>query len=60
MMKEGATHIVWVPAPHLANQDIKPVEAGLIEALNPRANIHHPIPPSSVQKEEVTRVFEQF
>jgi hypothetical protein len=57
--KKGATHIAWVPAPHLADQDIKPVEADLIEALDPKANIHRPIPPSSVQK-EATRVFEQF
>ena len=59
MRKEGATHIVWVPAPHLADQDIRPVEADLIEALDPKANIKRPIPPSSVQK-EATRVFEQF
>lgn len=59
MEKEGATHIAWVPAPHLADQDIRPVEADLIEALDPRANVQRPIPQSSVQK-EATRVFEQL
>ncbi len=59
MRKAGATHIIWVPAPRIENEEITRVEADLIEALNPKANIIRPTPPHNVQ-EEATQIFGAF
>lgn len=45
--KERATHIIWVPTSKLDNHKVRRVEAELIEALNPTANVQRPIPPQS-------------
>ena len=57
--KVGATHIIWVPAPQIADDDIRRVEADLIEALNPTANQVRPAPPKKLQ-DDTTRIFEAF
>jgi hypothetical protein len=57
--KSGATHIIWVPAPQIADDDIRRVEADLIEALNPTANQVRPAPPKKLQ-DDTTRIFEAF
>ena len=59
MGKAGATHIIWVPAPQVKNEEITHVEADLIEALNPKSNKMRPTPPGNVQ-EEATRIFGAF
>jgi hypothetical protein len=59
MLKAGVTHIVWVPAPAIAPQNISRIEADLIEALNPKANLQRPTPTNTVQT-EATRIFEGF
>jgi hypothetical protein len=59
MLKAGATHIFWVPARGLPAADVIRVEADLIEALNPVANILRPTPPDTVQ-EAATGIFQEF
>jgi hypothetical protein len=59
MKKAGTTHIVWEPAPAIAPENITRVEADLIEALNPKANLQRPTPTNTVQN-EATRIFEGF
>jgi hypothetical protein len=49
--KEGATHIIWVATPSLENRQVRKVEADLIEALNPTANLLRPKPPADVQRQ---------
>lgn len=58
--KTGATHIAWVPAPRLSNEDVKRVEADLIEAMNPVGNQQRPAPPQTVQQEDTAQIFRQF
>jgi len=55
-LKRNAKYIAWVAGPNLGNEDILRVEADLIEALNPSANIRRPAPPSSLQ-DDSKRVF---
>src|ERR1022692_1343494 len=57
--KAGATHIIWVATPKLRKRQVREVEADLIEALNPRANVVHPIPPSYVQ-EDAAAIYNAF
>lgn len=59
MLKAGTTHIIWVPAPSLRTEEIAPVEADLIEALNPKVNINRPTPPNTVQQ-AATEIFQAF
>ena len=59
MEKEGTTHIIWVTTPTIANEHLTRVEADLIEALNPKANIMRPLPADDVQ-ENATSIFQQF
>src|SRR5437588_6573966 len=42
LLKAGATEIIWVPAPKLSDSEILMVEADLIEALSPSANLTRP------------------
>lgn len=58
-LKVGSTHIIWIPTEHLNDIDILRVEADLIEAMNPRANLVRPAPPSSLQA-DTRNIFEQF
>jgi hypothetical protein len=58
-LKAGSTHIVWVPTEHLNNKDILRVEADLIEAMNPVANIVRPAPPAMLQA-DTRNIFEQL
>src|SRR6266567_9351063 len=44
LLKAGTTEIIWVPAPKLSDPEILMVEADLIEALNPSANLSRPTP----------------
>ena len=64
MRKAGATHIVWVTAaPHLTDEDMRSVEAALIEVSDPKANKQRPsrIPSTnSLQRQEVERVTDQL
>ena len=48
IQKAGATHIVWVSTPNIKD-DVREIEADLIETLNPSANILRPVPPSRLQ-----------
>jgi hypothetical protein len=59
MKKEGTTHLIWVATPAIANENLTRVEADLIEALNPTANIMRPLPADDVQ-ENATSIFQQF
>jgi hypothetical protein len=59
MKKRGSTHVLWVSAPSFSSRSIEPIEADLIEALNPRANIRRPTPPHNVQR-EASKIFEKF
>jgi len=43
----------------VADENIVHVEADLIEALNPKANLKRPTPPNTVQN-DATKVFDQF
>lgn len=38
LRKKGATHIVWVGAPSVANENLRAVESELIKTLAPKAN----------------------
>ncbi len=58
-LKAGSTHIAWTPTEHLNNRDVLRVEADLIEAMNPIANLMRPAPPSSLQA-DTRNIFEQF
>ncbi|HEU5411687.1 MAG TPA: hypothetical protein VFU57_11750 [Candidatus Acidoferrales bacterium] len=49
--KSGSTHIVWVSAQSVADDQVTNVEADLIESLNPIANRVRPAPPDSLQYE---------
>jgi hypothetical protein len=49
LLKPGATDIIWVPAPKLSDSEILMVEADLIEALRPSANLSRPTPVRLVQ-----------
>jgi hypothetical protein len=51
--------IIWVPAPKLSDSEILMVEADLIEALNPSANLMRPTPARIVQG-HATVVFAQL
>ena len=51
--KAGATHIIWVATPNLRKRQVRELEADLIEALNPAANIVHATPPSHIQKDAI-------
>jgi hypothetical protein len=59
LLKAGATEIIWVPAPKLSDSEILMVEADLIEALSPSANLLRPIPVRHVQS-HATTVFAQL
>lgn len=48
-LKASCTHIAWVSIQHLDNSDVIRVEADLIEAMNPRANLMRPKPPDHLQ-----------
>lgn len=58
LLKAGTTEIIWVTAPELSNSEILKVEADLIEALNPSANLSRPTPGRMVQS-HATAVFSQ-
>lgn len=51
MLKEGATHIIWVTTPRLDRQEVRDVESELIEALNPTANLSRPAPRAYIRKQ---------
>jgi hypothetical protein len=42
LLKTGTTHIIWVAAPELSDNQINDIELNLIEALNPTANKKRP------------------
>ena len=48
--KTGSTHIAWVANRDLENAEVQDIESDLIETLNPRANISHPVPGVILQK----------
>ena len=50
LRKAGTTHIAWVADPELSNADVQNIESDLIETLNPRVNVCHPVPPKSLQE----------
>jgi hypothetical protein len=59
-LKAGSTHITWVPTEHLSNdKDILRIEADLIEAMNPKANLIRPAPPAHLQT-DTRDIFEQM
>ncbi len=49
LKKAGSTHVIWVAAPDITNDDVMKVEADLIESLNPTANHMRPVPKSVLQ-----------
>jgi hypothetical protein len=58
--KARTTHIIYAPTKAaLDNNDVRRVEAELIEALRPEANVSKPVPPSHVIK-EAARIFSHF
>jgi len=57
--KAGTTHIIWAPTSKLDNHSVRRLEADLIEALNPTANLQRPTPSNQVIA-EATAVFEHF
>jgi hypothetical protein len=57
--KRGATHIIWVATPKLRKRQVREVEADLIEALNPVANVVRATPPSHIQK-DATAIYNAF
>jgi hypothetical protein len=59
MLKAHTTEIVWASFPGLEGRDVRSIEADLIEALNPTANLVRPTP-TKVPQPEATRVFEEF
>lgn len=58
LKKAGATHIVWVADPHLANSQVQNIESDLIETLNPYANMLRPVPPVTLQQHTKTIIGE--
>jgi hypothetical protein len=50
LKKARATHIAWVADPDLEDSAVQDIESDLIETLNPRANILHPVPSVILQK----------
>lgn len=58
--KAGTTHIVSVQTPHLSNDDVKRIEADLIEGLNAQANLQRPAPPNQVLQKDTTEIFRLF
>jgi hypothetical protein len=58
-LKYGSTHIAWVSTGHLSNNVMLLVEADLIEAMNPKANLIRPKPPAYLQP-DTRDIFEQF
>ena len=58
LKKAGATHIVWVADPHLANSQVQNIESDLIETLGPSANMSRPVPPASLQEHTKTIIGE--
>jgi hypothetical protein len=59
LKKWGATHIVWASAEWIEDRAIRSIEADLIEALDPIANIQRPTPPAKHQGDAVS-IFEKF
>lgn len=59
MLKEGATHIIWVTTPRLGRSEVRDVESELIEAFNPAANLSRPAPPSYIRK-QATVIYNAF
>lgn len=53
---------MWAETPLLTNDEVRLVEADLIEALNPIANVARPTPPDSLQAitEKVFASFRQL
>ena len=61
LREAGTTHIVWARTPHLSNDDVKRIEADLIEAMNPEANRQRTTPPpEQVLQEDTAEVFRLF
>lgn len=58
LKKKGATHIVWVADPHLANSQVQNIESDLIETLSPSANMSRPVPPVIIQEHTKTIIGE--
>ena len=58
-LKAGSTHIAWVPTKHLNNKEVLRVEADLIEAMNPVANMMRPAPPANLQA-DTRDIFEKM
>jgi len=50
LRKSGTTHIVWVSISDMDNNNVRLVEADLIETMNPIANFHRPAPTSDLQQ----------
>jgi hypothetical protein len=59
LKKWGATHIVWASAEWVEDGAIRSIEADLIEALDPIANMQRPTPPSKHQR-HAAAIFEMF
>jgi hypothetical protein len=60
LLKRGATDIIWAPAPlKVSDSEILNIEADLIEALNPAANLSRTTPGRAVQR-HAARIFEKF
>jgi hypothetical protein len=59
MLKAGATDIVWIATPGLAEGAVTRVEADLIEALDPDANLSRPTPTTGLQV-EATEIFSEL
>jgi hypothetical protein len=59
LKKWGATHIVWASAERVEDSAIRLIEADLIEALDPIANMQRPTPPSKHQR-DAAAIFEMF
>jgi hypothetical protein len=57
--KVAATEIIWIPGPGLSDSRIRMIEADLIEALSPSANLVRPAPVRNVQ-DDAARIFAQF
>lgn len=56
--KAGASHIIWVPTDHV-DEDVKKIEADLIEATNATANLSRPAPTRFLQL-ETKEIFATF
>ena len=57
LLKAATTHIIWVTVPHIENEDLIRIEADLIEALNPTANLMRPSPPAGVWQQDTQKIF---